>query len=177
MFSLSPVKAALTLVSIFMPAEREREERFAIKSYKDFKQIRAMINTKQAKLNVNKIFLLTSVSKLQNLIQIICRYTITMGPSIPPRPFLLSPFLMSCVILQTSFGVRGTFEAITGCTVPSSDSLLRFPGVFFSCRANARRSGIISLSPLSLATDMTLGASALWLGTQIGAGDTPTLAL
>jgi hypothetical protein len=39
---------------------------------------------------------------------------------------------------------------------------------------------IILLSPLSLATDvtdMTLGASGLWLGTQTGAGGTTTLAL
>ena len=40
--------------------------------------------------------------------------------------------------------------------------------------------GNISLSPLSLATDvtdMTLRASGLWLGTQTGAGGTATLAL
>ena len=39
--------------------------------------------------------------------------------------------------------------------------------------------GIISLSPLLLATDVigaTLGASDLWLGTQTGAGGTATLA-
>ena len=38
--------------------------------------------------------------------------------------------------------------------------------------------GIISLSPLSLATDVTdatLGASALWLGTRTGAGATASL--
>ena len=37
---------------------------------------------------------------------------------------------------------------------------------------------IISLSPLSLATDVTdatLGASGLWLGMQTGAGETATL--
>jgi hypothetical protein len=34
--------------------------------------------------------------------------------------------------------------------------------------------GIISLSPLS-ATDVTLGASGFWLGTQTGAGGTATL--
>ena len=37
---------------------------------------------------------------------------------------------------------------------------------------------IISLSPLSLATDMTgatFGASGLWLGTRTGAGGTGTL--
>ena len=38
---------------------------------------------------------------------------------------------------------------------------------------------VISLSPLSLATDVTdatLGASDLWLGTRTGAGGTATLA-
>ena len=38
--------------------------------------------------------------------------------------------------------------------------------------------GIISLSPLSLATDVTdptLGATDLWLGTRTGAGGTATL--
>ena len=35
---------------------------------------------------------------------------------------------------------------------------------------------IISLSSLSLATDATLGASGLWLGTRTGAGGTATLA-
>ena len=38
--------------------------------------------------------------------------------------------------------------------------------------------GIISLSPLSLATDVTdatLGASGLWLGTRTGAGGAATL--
>ena len=37
---------------------------------------------------------------------------------------------------------------------------------------------ILSLPPISLATDVTdatLGASALWLGTRIGAGGTATL--
>ena len=34
---------------------------------------------------------------------------------------------------------------------------------------------IISLSPLSLATDATLGAGGLWLGTLTGAGGTATL--
>ena len=35
---------------------------------------------------------------------------------------------------------------------------------------------IISLSPFSLATDVTLGASVLWLGTRTEAGGTSTLA-
>ena len=40
-------------------------------------------------------------------------------------------------------------------------------------------SGITSLSPLALAvdvTDMTLGASGLWLGTRTGDGGSATLA-
>ena len=39
--------------------------------------------------------------------------------------------------------------------------------------------GVISLSPLSLATDVTdatLGESGLWLVTRTGAGDTATVA-
>ena len=35
--------------------------------------------------------------------------------------------------------------------------------------------GIISLSALSLTTDVVLGASDLWLGTRTGAGGTATL--
>ena len=57
-----------------------------------------------------------------------------------------------------------------------------FLGDFLSCKANARRSvhspRIISLLPLSLATDVTdttLGASGLWLGTLTGAGGTAIL--
>ena len=53
---------------------------------------------------------------------------------------------------------KGTsFEAMTGRTAP----------------------GIISLPPLSLATDVTdatFGTSGLWLGTRTGAGGTATLA-
>ena len=65
---------------------------------------------------------------------------------------------------------KGTpFEAMTVHTAPSSDGLLvEFSGVFLGCKANARKSvhslGIISLSSLSLATDVTdatLGASDL----------------
>ena len=36
--------------------------------------------------------------------------------------------------------------------------------------------GIISLSPLLLATDVTLGASSVWPGARIGACGTATLA-
>ena len=92
-----------------------------------------------------------------------------------PYPFLCNP---------TNFIWRkGTpFETMTGCTAPSSDCLLaEVFQVFLSSKANARRSvhspWIISLSPLSLVTNMTDAtpwASGLWLGTQTGAGGTAT---
>ena len=57
---------------------------------------------------------------------------------------------------------------------------LRFPGGFLSCKANARSSvhslRIIWLSPLSLATDVTLGTSDPWLGARTWGGGTATLA-
>ena len=73
---------------------------------------------------------------------------------------------------------------MTGRTAPSSDGLRAevFLGVSSAVRqmpgdlCTAPR--IISLSPLSLATDVTdatLGASGLWLGTRTGAGGTATL--
>jgi hypothetical protein len=66
---------------------------------------------------------------------------------------------------------------MTGSTAPSSDGLLaeavrQMPG------DRCTTPGIISLSPLSLATDVTeatLGASGLWLGTRTGVGVTFTL--
>ena len=67
-------------------------------------------------------------------------------------------------------------EAMTGRTAPSSDGLLavrQMPGDLYTAP------GIISLSPLSLATDMTdatVRASGIWLGTRTGAGGTITLA-
>ena len=69
---------------------------------------------------------------------------------------------------------------MTGSTAPSSDGLLA--EVFTAVRqmpgdlCTAPR--IISLSYLSLATDMTdvtLGASGLWLGNRTGAGGTAPL--
>ena len=76
------------------------------------------------------------------------------------------------------------FEAMTGSTASSSDGLLAevFCGFSSAVRqmpgdlCTAPR--IISLSPLSLATDVTdatLGTSGLWLGTRTGAGSTATL--
>ena len=57
-----------------------------------------------------------------------------------------------------------------------------YPARLLSYKANARSSlhspQIISLLPLSLATDVTdatLGASGLWLGIRTGAGGTATL--
>ena len=70
---------------------------------------------------------------------------------------------------------KGTsFEAMTGRTAPSSDGLLA--EVFWGFLCTAPR--IISLSPLSLATDVTdatFGACGLWLGTRTGAGGTATV--
>ena len=69
---------------------------------------------------------------------------------------------------------------MTDRTAPSSDGLLA--EIFLGYKANTRdlcsAPRIISLSPLSLATNMTdttLGASGLWLGTRTGAGGTATL--
>ena len=76
------------------------------------------------------------------------------------------------------------FVAMTGRTAPSSDGLLAavFFRVFFSCKANARRSVhsprdhfIITLIIDDNLTDVTLGASGLWPRTRIGAGGTVTL--
>ena len=72
---------------------------------------------------------------------------------------------------------------MTGCTVPSSDGLLaEVYWSFLSFKQKPRdmctAPRIISLSPLSLATDVTdatLGASGIWLGTRTGAGGTATL--
>ena len=78
---------------------------------------------------------------------------------------------------------KGTpFEAMTGHTAPSSDSLLA--EVFWEFSSAVRQipgdlctaPGIISCTPLSLVTDVTLGANCLWVGTRTGAGGTTTLA-
>ena len=82
------------------------------------------------------------------------------------------------------FWRKGTpFEVMTSYTVPSSDSLLAevfwgFPHVKPNARRSVHNPRIISLSPLSLMTDVTdttLGASVHWLETQTGAGGTATL--
>ena len=80
---------------------------------------------------------------------------------------------------------RDPFEAMTVRTAPSSGGLLAEVFVGFYSDARQMPGGlctaprIISLSPLSLATDVTsatLGASDLWLGERAGAGGTATLA-
>ena len=99
------------------------------------------------------------------------------------QSFQISPFLMLCDPADLIWRKGTPFEAMTDRTAPSSDGLLaRFTGVFLGCKTNARRSmhspRIISLSPLSLATNVngaTLRASDLWLGPQTGAGGTTTL--
>ena len=56
--------------------------------------------------------------------------------------FLPSPFLTCCVILLTSFGGNGPHLRWWMFAQPlhQTVSLLRFSGVFLSCKANARRS-------------------------------------
>ena len=89
--------------------------------------------------------------------------------------FLL--FFLSDVLCDSTDLIRrkGTpFEAMTRRTSPSSDGLLA--EVYL--RRSVTAPGIISLSLLSLATDVTdvtLGASELSLGTWTGAGGTATL--
>ena len=63
---------------------------------------------------------------------------------------------------------------MTGCIAPSSDGLQAevfwgFPQLYGKCQE-------ICAQPLSLATDVTLRASGLWLETRTGAGGTATLA-
>ena len=104
------------------------------------------------------------------------------------RPLILSlfpsPFLTCYAILLTSFEGK---DSIWGDDWSHSPFIWRSPswgflGVFSAVRqmpgdlCTAPR--IISLSPLSLATDVTdatLGACGLWLGTRTGAGGTVTL--
>ena len=80
---------------------------------------------------------------------------------------------------------RTPFEAMTDRTAPSSHGLPTevfrgFPHTVRQMPGDMRiASGIISLSPLSLAgnvTDLTLGAGSLWLETRTRADDTTTLA-
>ena len=100
---------------------------------------------------------------------------------IPSFPHvLLSPFLACCAILPTSIGGKGPHWR-------HSPFIRRSPSWGFLEFSSAVRqisgdlctaSRIISLSPLSLATDgtdATLGASGFWLGTRTGASGTTTL--
>ena len=94
------------------------------------------------------------------------------SPSLPS--FLPSPFLKCCTIQPTSFGGKGPIwgndwlhspfmrQTPSWCFLGLSLAVREMPGY----RYTAPR--IISLSPLSLATDVTeatLVASGLWLGT------------
>ena len=56
--------------------------------------------------------------------------------------FLPSPFLMSCAILPTSFGGKETqlTRWLVAQPLHQTVSELRFSGVLFGCKANARRS-------------------------------------
>ena len=102
----------------------------------------------------------------------------------PPNPFLISFLLPSWRAVRSLRPHLEERDSIWGDDW-SSDGLLAKVFLEFSSavrqmpgdRFTAPR--IISLSPLSLATDVTdatLGASGLWLGTQAGAGGTATLA-
>jgi hypothetical protein len=94
---------------------------------------------------------------------------------LPILSFHLSPMLYNPTELVRRKGT--SFEAMTDRTAPSSEGLLA--EVFLSCKADlCTAPRIISLSPLSLANDMTdatFGASGLWLRTRTGAGSTATL--
>ena len=74
------------------------------------------------------------------------------------------------------------FEAMTGRAPSLGGLLAEVHRVYLSRKANAMKAvhspRIISLSPLSITyvSDVTLGASGLWLGTRAGAGGTATLA-
>ena len=89
------------------------------------------------------------------------------GFSLSLPSFLPSPFLTCCATLPILFGRKRPHlqRWLIAQPLHQTVSKLRSSGVFLSCKANARRSvhstGIISLSPLSLATDLidvTLGA-------------------
>ena len=107
-------------------------------------------------------------------------------PTLPHPPFHPSPILTYCWMLSTSF--RGKGPHLRRWLV-AHPCICRFPNWGFPRLSSAVREmpgdlctanrGVISLSPLSLASDvteMTLGASGLWLGTRTGAGGTATLA-
>ena len=95
-------------------------------------------------------------------------------PSFPS--FLSSPSLYLYDHTDLIWRSRVPYEAMTDRTA-FIDSLL---AEVFRSKVNARifvhSPGIISLSLLSLVTDVTLGVSSHWLGTRAGAGGTATLA-
>ena len=77
--------------------------------------------------------------------------------------FLPSTFLMCCVILLTPIWIKGTpFEAMTGHTASSSDGLLA--EVFLNLMVHSLRDHFIITLVISDLTDLTFGASVLWLG-------------
>jgi hypothetical protein len=97
-------------------------------------------------------------------------------------------FSLSDVLCDPIDIIRGKgapFETMTGHAAPSSDGLLA-EGIWGFSSAVRQIPGdlctahrIISLSPLSLATDVTdatLGESGFWLGTRTRASGTATLA-
>ena len=104
-----------------------------------------------------------------------------LDPTLSFPYFLPSPFLTCCAILPTSFRGKGP---IWGGDWSHSPFIRRSPswGILEFSSAVSQMPGdpctaprIISLSPLSLATDVTLGSSGLWLGTRTRAGGTDTL--
>ena len=94
-------------------------------------------------------------------------------------------FLTSCAILLISFGRKGPHlrDDSSHSPIIRRSPSWGFPGISSVVRQMPRdlctSPRIISLSPLSLATyvtDVTFGASGLWLGTPTGAVGTATLA-
>ena len=109
------------------------------------------------------------------------RFEIPMNrPDLSLIPSFTLPDLL-CDPTDLIWRQRTPFEAITGRTVPSqplAEVFLGFSSAVWQMPGNlCTAPRIISLSPLSLATDVTdatLGASGLWLGTRTGAGGTAT---
>ena len=128
---------------------------------------------------------LTSLASLQRSAKSKCRIEgISVTKSIL-HPFLLSFLPLPDVLCDPTYLIwrKGTpFEAMTGLTAPSSDGLLAKVSSAIRQKPEDLRTAprIISLSPLSLATDVTEathGASGLRLGTRTGAAGTATLGL
>ena len=109
-------------------------------------------------------------------------YIVFMSRKSSPIAFLIFSFIPSFSLPDVLYDPTDViwrkmtpFEAMAGRTAPSSDGLLAVRQMPDLC--TARR--IISLSPLSLVTDVTdatLGASGFWLGTRTGTGGSPKLA-